>query len=127
MVLYLSKGFFAGLIFEGLKTTTSYPEFLAFLVSGFTDFRYQKGKKPCGQGWGENTDTKLQIQIQMYIYKNKNNSTDKYKSLLLLLPLDVNLVFLDNKKYNSVGLYLGRGGSKMRFQGFYSILYKIKQ
>ena len=127
MVLYLSKGFFAGVIFEGLKTTTSYPEFLAFLISDFTAFRYQKGKKPCVQGWGENKDTKIQIQIQMYIYKNKNTNTNKYKSLLLLLPPYVNLVFLNNKKCNSIGLYSRRGGLKMGFQGFYSILCKIKQ
>ena len=57
------------------------------------------------------------IQIQIHMYKNINPNTDKYISLLFLLPLDVDLVFLDNKKWilNSMGLYVGRGAYKCVF------------
>ena len=67
--------------------------------------------------------------IYIYIHKNTNANTDKYGSLLLLLPLDVDLVFLDNKKciLNSMGLYLGRRLINAFSTGFSNMLYKIKQ
>ena len=63
------------------------------------------------------------------MYKNINTNTDKIqRSLLFLLPLDVALVLLGNKKWilNSIGLYSG-GGLINAFSGLYSMLYKIKQ
>ena len=55
--------------------------------------------------------------MQIHMYKNINTNTYKYRSLLILLPLDVDLVFLDNKKWilNSMGLYSGRGTYKCVF------------
>ena len=125
MGFYFPKSFLCGLLFGGWGIQPRIPGFLPFWYLTSPSYNIRKSKKPCDRGWG--IYMHIYTQIQIYMYKNINTNTDKYRSLLFLLPLDVNLVFLDNKKWilNSMGLYSGRGAYKCVFRGF-TVCY-IKQ
>ena len=131
MGLYFPKSFLCGILFGGWKIQPRIPGFLPFWYLTSPSSNIRKSKKPCDRGWGIYIYIYIYIhthtQIQISMYKNINTNTDNYRSLLFLLPLDVDLVFLDKKWIlNSMGLYSG-GGLINAFSGFYSMLYKIKQ